>query len=217
MNRKKVKILTMIALILTVATSSLFAAYKAGYCFKADCNCHRYDGCDFFDIVTLKSLFFEPNTENNIYSVDLKKIRKTCSTCKGTGKSPWAKDYPPAYGGERVSEWCSICNDYTYIHTHRTCPTCRGTGSVEEYDYSSSSSSSSSSSNSYIPSTGNSNYDYCMQQYQYCLNQAAEYDRMALNALSQNDINSYNIYVNGAMSFRQTAQGWFDLAISAMY
>ncbi len=50
MNRKKVKILAMIALILTVATSSLFAAYKAGYCLKADCNCHQYEGDDLESI-----------------------------------------------------------------------------------------------------------------------------------------------------------------------
>ena len=44
--KKKTKIFALIALILGLGASSLFAAYKAGFCQKVDCRCHQYIGDD---------------------------------------------------------------------------------------------------------------------------------------------------------------------------
>ena len=44
--KKKTKIFALIALVIGLGASSLFAAYRAGHCLKADCRCHQYIGDD---------------------------------------------------------------------------------------------------------------------------------------------------------------------------
>ena len=45
MTKKKGKILSLVALVLFLGASMLYA-YSAGYCLKADCRCHQYVGDD---------------------------------------------------------------------------------------------------------------------------------------------------------------------------
>lgn len=64
--------------------------------------------------------------------VRIKTQRRTCLSCNGTGRLPDRKEYGIQYDPTE-EKWCDICNEVTFIHTHRKplCPACYGKGYIE--------------------------------------------------------------------------------------
>jgi len=56
-----------------------------------------------------------------------------CSTCKGTGVSPFWKS-SPNYGSS-TQTWCNDCKSWGSPHYHPSCTSCRGTGKVQRFVY----------------------------------------------------------------------------------